>query len=66
MFGGSSVGLNPFLFLQWVVLKLAASLPIHRSSQRSALGAARSVANIYCEQEKTREYCLIVECIFRK
>ena len=47
MFGGSLVGLNPIPFLPWVVLKLAASLPIRRSSKRSALGAARSVANIY-------------------
>ena len=45
VFGGSSVGSNPVSFLRRYVLKLTASLPIHRSSQRSALGAARSVKN---------------------
>ena len=43
MFGGSSVGLNPVSFPRRGVLRLTASLPIHRSGQRSALGAARSV-----------------------
>ena len=43
VFGGSSVGLNPVSFLRRGVWKLTASLPIHRSGQRSALGAARSV-----------------------
>ena len=45
VFGGSSVGSNSVSFLRRYVLKLTASLSIHRSSQRSALGAARSVKN---------------------
>ena len=55
VFGGSSVGSNPVSFLRRYVLKLTASLPIHRSSQRSALGAARSVKNyIWCTRKDTR------------
>ena len=43
VFCGSSVRSHPVSFLRRYVLKLTASLPIHRSSQRSALRAARSV-----------------------
>ena len=55
VFGGSSVGLNPLSFPRRGVWKLTASLPIHRSGQRSALGAARSMEKyIWCTREDTR------------
>ena len=39
----------------WRCVKLTASLPIHRSGQRSALGAARSEEKyIWCTREDTR------------